>query len=245
MDKKGNIRAFRLTHKSGKWEQTGNVNDADASAPEGLMSVAADENNNFYAVWLDLREGRKNNVCVSTLRNKSHWSKNTFAYQSPESHVCECCKPSIAVKQNTVVVMFRNWLKGARDLYLVTSEDAGKTFTEAQKLGNGTWLLKGCPMDGGGLAIHPKNQIHTAWQRDGQVFYAEPGQPEQKIGDGRGVGMNGSLITWQSGSDLMLHTLSGHTSKIAAGTALQVHKLDDGSIFGVWEKDGQIFYQTF
>ncbi len=121
MDKKGNIHSFRLTHSTETWKKTGNVNDLDASAPEGLMSIAADEKNNFYAVWLDLREDRKNNICFSSLGGKGSWSKNQFAYKSPESHVCECCKPSIAVKGGQITIMFRNWLQGARDLYLVTS----------------------------------------------------------------------------------------------------------------------------
>ena len=54
MDKKGNINCFRLDHKSGEWTKIKNVNDVDASAPEGLMSLAADNNNNFYAVWLNI-----------------------------------------------------------------------------------------------------------------------------------------------------------------------------------------------
>lgn len=125
IDKKGNILAFRLTHKTGKWEKITNVNDVDASAPEGLMSIAADDNNNFFAVWLDLREGQKNNISFSVLKGNSKWSKNSFAYKSPESHVCECCKPQIAVRGNNVSIMFRNWLKGSRDLYLIISLSSG------------------------------------------------------------------------------------------------------------------------
>ena len=240
MDKKGNIHSFRLTHKTGTWEKTGNVNDLDGSAPEGLMSIAADDKNNFYAVWLDLRENRKNNICVSTFSGKGSWSKNQFAYKSPESHVCECCKPSIAVNGNQVSIMFRNWLRGARDLYLVTSGNKGKTFSEAQKLGVGTWPLKGCPMDGGGLSIDSENYIRTAWQRDGIVYYAEPGKPEEKIAEGRGVGMSENLIHWQKGSDLFFKRINGDQQKVGEGTALKILRLKDKSILAVWEKGDQI-----
>jgi hypothetical protein len=137
-------------------------------------------------------------------------------------HVCECCKPSIAVRGSHVVIMFRNWLKGSRDLYFVSSENGGKNFSEARKIGNGTWPLKGCPMDGGGVFIDSNDQIHTAWQREGHVFYAQPEQPEQKIGDGRSVGLNGNIATWQEGSDLMIHRINGDTRKIGQGTALTI-----------------------
>lgn len=227
MDKEGNIHAFRLTHLSGKWERLPAVNDANGSAPEGLMSLAADDKNNFFAVWLDLRESRKNNICFASLKGNKGWSKNMFAYKSPEGHVCECCKPSIAVNGNHVVIMFRNWSKGSRDPYFVSSENGGKHFSQAEKLGNGTWPLKGCPMDGGGLAIDSEDQIHTAWQRQGNVFYVQPGQPEHKIGEGRSIGLSGNIVTWEAGADLIIHRINGDTRNIGQGTALQVHEFSD------------------
>lgn len=242
MDKKGNIHAFRQTHKTGKWEKISNVNDVEGSAPEGLMSISADENNTFYAVWLDLREDRKNNICFASLKEKK-WLLNKFAYKSPESQVCECCKPSIVVKGNTVSIMFRNWLKGSRDLYLITSSNGGQSFSDAQKLGNGTWPLKGCPMDGGGLSIDSKNQIHTAWQREGIVYYADPGQAEQKLGEGRQVNISGNIITWGNGADLILKKWNSSEQKIGEGTALKVYEFKDKSILAVWEKDDQIVFK--
>ena len=243
IDQPGNIHTFRLTHKTGKWEKVANVNDSKDSAPEGLMSIAADTDNNFYAVWLDLREDRKNNIAFATMNSGSRWTKNKFAYKSAEDHVCECCKPSIAVRGNNVSIMFRNWLKGARDLYLVSSSDKGQTFSASQKLGNGTWPLKGCPMDGGGLVIDARNEIHTAWQRDGQIYYVKPGEQEQKIGEGRHVGFSGNIITWESGSELVMKTVGGETQKIGDGTALKLFQLADKSILAVWEKDDQIVYK--
>ena len=243
MDKKGNIHSFQLNHKSGKWTKIQNVNDLEGSAPEGLMSIATDDNNNFYAVWLDVREGRKNNICFSTLNNKSTWTKNRFVYKSPEGNVCDCCKPSVAVKDKNISIMFRNWLKGSRDLYLINSSNSGETFSEAQKLGNGTWPLKGCPMDGGGLSIDSENNISTAWQREGIVFYAEPGKPEQKLGEGRSVAMNGNLVNWEKGSDLIFRRINGAQQTIGEGTALKVAEFKDKSVLAIWEKDNQILFK--
>ncbi|CAN5236829.1 hypothetical protein BH09BAC3_BH09BAC3_23840 [soil metagenome] len=242
MDKKGNIHAFRQTHKTGKWEKISNVNDTEGSAPEGLMSISADVNNIFYAVWLDLREDRKNNICFAFLKDNK-WSLNKFVYKSPEAHVCECCKPSIVTNRKTVSIMFRNWLKGSRDLYLITSSNGGERFSDAQKLGDGTWPLKGCPMDGGGLSIDSKNQIHTAWQRDGVVYYADPEQAEKRLGEGRQVNIAGDIVTWQKGSDLILKKGDSSQQKIGEGTALKIYEFKDKSILAVWEKDDHIVFK--
>jgi hypothetical protein len=242
MDKKGNIHAFKQSHKTGKWEKLSNVNDTDGSAPEGLMSISADDNNNFYAVWLDLRDNRKNNICFASLKDLK-WSKNKFAYKSLEDHVCECCQPSIVAKGKTVAIMFRNWLRGSRDLYLVTSNDGGQNFSDAQKLGNGTWPLKGCPMDGGGVSIDTNNQLHTAWQRDGVVFYSLPGQPEQRIGEGRHVGLNGTFITWEASGVMMMKPINGQQQSLGEGTSLKVFEMKDKTILAVWEKDDQILFK--
>ncbi|HMG94393.1 MAG TPA: hypothetical protein VK589_30240 [Chryseolinea sp.] len=215
MDKKGNIHAYQFSNKKGHWEKIANVNDSDGYAPEGLMSIAAGGNNTFYAVWLDLRESKQNNICVSILKPGAGWTKNNFVYKSPDGHVCECCKPSIVVKGDQVCIMFRNWVRGSRDLYVTNSLDNGESFSEAQKLGNGTWMLNACPMDGGGVSIDENSFIHTAWQRDGQVFYATPGKAEVNIGRGRGVGLNRSLVYWVDETDLMIKTIDGEAKRVA------------------------------
>jgi hypothetical protein len=157
--------------------------------------------------------------------------------------VCECCKPSVAVKGKKVSIMFRNWLRGSRDLYLINSTDAGKTFSTAQKLGNGTWQLKGCPMDGGGLTIDSQNEVRTVWQREGQVFYAEPGKAEERIGDGRHVSMTGRIISWERGSDLIIKPIGLAEQKIGEGTALTVLELKDKTMLLVWEANDQIVFK--
>ena len=144
-----------------------------------------------------------------------------------------------------VSVMFRNWLTGSRDLYLIASADRGKTFSNAVKLGLGTWPLKACPMDGGGLFFDDTHQLHTAWQRDGQVFYARPGEPEIKIGDGRSVGVAAGIVTWEAGSKMTVHKLSGEQYIAGEGTALKISTSKNEQSFAVWEKDGEVFFANF
>ncbi|MEO8474484.1 MAG: hypothetical protein ABI477_19940 [Chryseolinea sp.] len=240
IDKKGNIHTFRLTHKTSQWEKLGNINDSGRSAPEGLMSLAADKNNNFFAVWLDLRENHQNNICFSVLKQGKYWSKNKFVYKSPDGHVCECCKPSIVVNDTRVSIMFRNWLMGSRDLYIISSTDNGNKFSECTKLGSGTWHLNGCPMDGGGLTIDTENIIHTAWQREGNVYSCKPGKPEEKIGEGRDVGMSGTLVHWEEGSELFIKNGQQDPQKIGDGISLNVLHMADGTIIAAWENERRI-----
>ncbi|MDI1322712.1 MAG: hypothetical protein PSV36_08170 [Algoriphagus sp.] len=249
MDKTGNIHWFELSNESDSWKPQGIVNDQSESAPEGLMSIAADKKDNFYAVWLDTRIGKRNQIFFSSLsKGDSKWSKNQLAYQSPDEHVCECCKPSIAVNGTEVAIMFRNWLEGSRDLYVAKSSDSGKSFGNAQRLGMGTWKLEGCPMDGGGIVIDDAKGIHTTWRREGIVYYSKPGAVEIKIGEGRNSSISGTsdtiLISMQSGDAVKSVSLKGKIENtIGKGSYLKSIVLPDKKVFYIWEQDREIKFQ--
>lgn len=248
MDKKGNIHSFKLDHGTDKWAEATAVNDLTGSAPEGLMSIAADKKDNFYAVWLDVRQDKKNKIVLSSISGDANaWTKNRVIYQSPDSTVCECCRPSVAVEDAQVNLMFRNWLNGSRDLYLASSDDKGLTFSQPEKLGEGTWKLQGCPMDGGGVTIDDKSAVHTAWQRDGAIFYAQPGEKEVQIGKGRNCSISGKttpVLSWKDGTELKVQVLTADNyTAVGEGTALQTAELADRKILCVWEKDGEILFK--
>lgn len=249
MDKSGNIHWFKLNHSLMKWKNMGTINDLKGSAPEGLMSIAADKRDNFYAVWLDIRTGRHNQIYFSSVSGTaSHWSKNLLAYCSPDEHVCECCKPNIAVQGPEVAIMFRNWLNGSRDLYLIKSLNGGASFTEAQKLGVDTWKLNGCPMDGGGITIDGSNVIRTAWQRKGMVYYCQPGYPETYIGKGRNCSISGTgdntILTFQSNDTVKVMKLKNKDAvTIGNGSFLKSAILPDNKILCVWEQDNKIKFK--
>lgn len=246
IDKTGNIHWYILNHISNKWRSMGILNDQRGSAPEGLMSIAADDNDHFYAAWLDTRTGKHNQIYFSSLTMPQRkWSKNMMAYQSPDQHVCECCKPSIAVNGSSVAIMFRNWLNGSRDLYVIRSSDQGRTFAAAQKMGLDTWKLNGCPMDGGGLRISPDNVVQTVWQRKGNIYFATPGYPEVYIGKGRNCSIAGSglktLITYQNSDTLNVISFPQKTPQtIGFGSYLKAAPLNGVASIYVWEQDKQI-----
>ncbi|MDB5120677.1 MAG: hypothetical protein JWN56_1895 [Sphingobacteriales bacterium] len=248
IDKEGNIQSFRLSHAANIWTKLKMVNDAKKSAPEGLMALTADMNNNFYAAWLDLREKHQNNIYFSALEGmKSNWSLNKLVYKSPDEHVCECCKPNIYYNQNKLVISFRNWMMGSRDIYYTISINKGQTFSKPLKSGTGTWKLNGCPMDGGGLTISDNGSIAAAWQRNGDIFYCNEGQKEVNIGSGRGVSMaqaNGTtVIAWKEKEIIKVKNLKLNTIKdVGTGESPRVYQLKQGKTFCVWEENKQVQY---
>jgi hypothetical protein len=252
MGNKGNIYFFQLNHALGKWVAKGLVSDLAGSAPEGLMGAAADNNDNFYAVWLDIRKGKKNNICFSSLAAKEgKWSKNAIIYTSPDEHVCECCKPNIAVSGKQVNIMFRNWLNGSRDLYLMQSANRGNTFGPAKKLGTGTWKLKGCPMDGGGIAVNNTNTVHTVWQREGVVYYSKPNEDELQLAKGRSCSIaintaksNKVIVCMQDAGNVKILDVNNKKEIIVGeGSFLRSLILPDEKVFCVWEQDKLIKFK--
>ena len=246
MEKDGNIHWFLIDQKTGRRVKDGLVNDQKGSAPEGLMGLTSDGQDHFYAAWLDLRLNRQNNIYYSSFStNSGKWSPNQLVYRSPDGHTCECCKPNIAVRGNHIVIMFRNWLQGSRDLYLAESVNGGKSFNTPQKLGKGTWKLKGCPMDGGGVCIEENDHIITTWQREGMVYSCRPGEPEVEIGKGRlcSLSARGEAIvcSYQNGESLIVKNLSsGKETVIGKGSFLKTVITPGQRLVCAWEQDGQV-----
>jgi hypothetical protein len=249
IDKAGTVHSYRLNHKSGKWAKSGNVNDSNGSAVEGLMAVTADKEDNFYAVWLDIRSDKKNNIFFSSLNGRStSWSKNLMVYKSPEGHVCECCKPNISFNNNRLVLGFRNWLMGSRDIYYAVSTNKGKTFSDAEKSGTETWRINACPMDGGGLAISENGVTSTTWRRNSDVYYWAENQPEQKLGSGRDVSMsqskNSTVVAWQEKNTIKVMDLKkDRISEIGTGISPRVYLLSNGKVICVWEHNKVVRYK--
>ena len=248
MDKAGDIHSYWLDQKHKKWHTGKSVNDLQGSAPEGLMGLAADDADNFYAVWLDTRISKRNEIFFSYSRDHGMtWTKNKLIYKSPEGHVCECCKPNIAVRQGKIAIMFRNWLAGSRDLYIASSLDGGKTFSDIQKLGSGTWKLDGCPMDGGGVCFDYQGSICTVWQREGHVFFCRSGEMEMDTGEGRLCSLLSAgkdiYLSFQDRDQLFLRDLTGgKLLDIGQGGFIKSVLIPGNGIFCAWEKNDSIQY---
>ena len=241
----GNIATWRSVDQGKTWARGGVINDVPSSAREGLHAMTVDSKGNLFATWLDLRStGTKLYGSRSTDGGKS-WSKNTMVYTSPDGTICQCCAPSLASGANgKLYVMWRNVIDGNRDLYVATST-GGNDFEGAKKLGEGSWKLNACPMDGGGLSVD-NGQVTSAWRRDGDVFLTEPGKAERKIGTGKDValvrGKQGAFVAWTKDGGIQLSTPTGGAPQqlAAEGAFANLLALPDGSVIAAWEAHNSI-----
>jgi len=240
----GDLLVWRSTDGGKRWSPGVAINDVPGAPTEGLHSLASDGKDTLFAIWLDKRSGKGTRVYGARSTDAgATWSKNVPVYESPEGTICECCHPSVAIDAGgQVVVMWRNWLGGNRDMYLARSRD-GMSFSRPEKLGTGSWPLNACPMDGGGMALSG-GRIVTAWRRAENVFLAEPGRSETQIGVGKDVALavtggrtyviwvNGTAVeVWAGGKPLVL-------SK--TGALPSMTSLPHGGVLAAWEQDGGI-----
>jgi len=238
---------YRLKNNESKWSQPVNILNSDTTAKEGFIALASGKDNLVYAAWLDMRIADKNNIFSSySLDGGKTWSKSKLVYKAPEGGICPCCRPSITADQKgNVYVMFRNELKGTRDMYVAHSKDGGKIFSPAQKLGLGTWTLKACPMDGGAMALDASGKVGTTWRRENTIYYTEPGSMEQRIAEGKASSLvktlQGNYIVWQQGNNIMsLAPNKLRPEIIGTGIYPRITTLSNQKILGLWESDGKI-----
>jgi len=242
-NKDGNIFSYKK-QTSGKWTKAVRVNDAKETAKEALMGLSAD-GLNAYAVWLGVNGRKGQNVYGARSSDGGKtWAKNNMVYSSPDGTVCECCKPSVAMNGNKVYVMFRNWLNGNRDLYLIKSSNGGKSFGPAQKLGIGSWKLKGCPMDGGGLVINKRGNPETVWRREGKIYTATDDITEKEIGEGRSCSIetinNKNIYAWTEKGNVIFMKPDGLKINLGKGSLPLLKTLNNEQVICVWEHEKQI-----
>ncbi len=218
----GDVLAWRSADDGQSWQGPVRVNDMADSAREGLHAMASSADGSIWCVWLDLRDKKSEIYATMSKDGGATWEPNKCVYRSPDGSVCECCHPSVMVDGDSVHVMFRNSLGGNRDMYVTSSTDSGKSFSEARKLGSGTWQLDACPMDGGMLAAGPKGALATVWRRDENVYTASGnGSPEILLGPGQqpwiAATAKGLVVVWTVGREgdlLVQNSVSGQPQKL-------------------------------
>lgn len=247
IDKLGNVYAFRKS-QMGSWIKN-QVNDIPEIAKEGFNAISANKKHQFTVIWLDLRGDRKNKLMSSTsLDGGKSWQKNQLVYTSPESSICECCQPNIVMKDNHIAIMFRNWLQGSRDMYVIQSTNGGKTYGQAQKLGLGTWVLNACPMDGGSLDIAPNGEIVSVWRRAENLYTSGIKGEETLLGPGKNASTailsSGQWLVWSHMGQIFLKSSkTGSTQNLGAGRFPIIKAINTQQGFIIWENQGQIFGQ--
>lgn len=245
----GDLIAWRSTDGGQTWSKGISINDVPKVPTEGLHGLAADGTGHLFAAWLDKRDHGTTLYGSRSDDGGLTWSKNVLVYASPDGTICECCHPSVAFdRDGKIAVMWRNWLNGSRDMYLSRSTENGN-FSAPQKLGEGTWKLNACPMDGGGVATTEAGII-TAWRREHSLFLDRPGKPEIEIGEGTDVSIspakNGVYSIWTTPVGIVVRA-PGDTqgrSLGVKGTFPSIAALPGGGALTAWENDGQITIQS-
>ena len=233
----GDLVAWVSSDEGKSWEKSKQpLNSGPGAAREGLHGLASNRTGTVVSVWLDMRNTPKDRSGTEVWMGLSKdggltWQSDQVVYRHPGGSVCECCHPSVIIDDaNKIHVMFRHAKDGARDMYLTSSGDQGKTFTEPQKLGRGTWPLNACPMDGGELILDANGGVHTTWMRDGSVFIAVPDHDEKQLGAGRDPVIVASSMDiwmgWNNGNILISkmversrETIGGRRSIVFCGWA--------------------------
>jgi len=111
-------------------------------------------------------------------------------------------------------------------------------------LGNGSWALNGCPMDGGGLAINENGSAETVWNRKGIIYACEQGNEEKKLGEGRNCAIesvNGkNIYAWVKDGNIVVMKPKGTQVNLGKGQLPLLKALGNDQIICVWENDKQI-----
>lgn len=244
MGRDGDVMSWTSMDHGKTWSGPSQVNDVTASAREGLHAMTSTPNGSVWCVWLDLRSKKTEIYASRSSDCGKTWGSNIRVYQSPDGSVCECCHPSVLATNDKLHIMFRNSLDGNRDVYLTTSEDEGKSFSPALKLGQGNWKFDACPMDGGMLAESGGN-LRTVWRRQEHVYYVpEVEGPEVQLGRGQqpwiACNKSGSYIAWTTDRDgdlMLLRPGSEKATIIAKKTRdpFLVTSTDNTQVYCCWE----------
>jgi hypothetical protein len=248
----GDLLAMRSVDGGKTWTDPVLVNESTDSAREGLHAMCVGPEGELCCVWLDLRTGSTEVMASFSTDGGGTWGKNVLVYKSPDGSVCECCHPCVVFdSQGRIFVQWRNSLGGARDIYVASSSDSGKTFGKAFKLGIGSWPLNACPMDGGAIAVVAGGKIASAWRRDQTVYLSLDGVREERL---LGVGEQpwiaatdaGPFVVWLKKRGDIAYLLSpGSNSPIelashAADPIIASGPNGRGPVVAAWEhRDGK------
>jgi hypothetical protein len=246
--KDGDTLAWRSTDGGTTWAGPVRVNSTPNSAREGLHDLAAAPNGQLFCVWVDLRNGKPQLFGALSANGGATWSDNGAISDGP---ICPCCQPSAFFsRQGVLHVLWRNNLADDRDMYLIDSEDASRTWCPPRKLGHGTWHLRACPMDGGGLSCDGAGKVYTIWRREKTIYRCRDGGNEEALGNGEqgraASGRDGTYFTWTADRPGALFVLTPNSNvpvrlaDHAVDPAIAVPAHGTGPAVVAWEEPGAI-----
>jgi len=239
------VLAWHSTDRGASWTYDGRVNEVAAAAREGLHALAGGPKGELFCAWIDVsKEGPRICGASSSSDSLGRWSETRVVFGEPDG-ICPCCHPSAAFDaKGRLFVMWRGHDGGSRDMVVATSDDLGATFTKPAKLGEGTWKLEACPMDGGAI-VFGGGRLRSVWRRESQIFRAETTGAERPIGEGEQPSLafapDGEYDAWlarRGGALLLLRPrasepirLDEQASDPVLATGVSVH----APVYAAWE----------
>ena len=189
---------------------------------DGGGSIGADTDGNVYVTWhgIGTKEAKGTGKQGEARRRvwvaRSEDDGKTFASEAKawaqETGACGCCGMKIFVDRNrNVFALYRSATESVhRDIYLLRSDDQGRTF-QGQLLHK--WNINACPMSSMDFAENASVLV-GAWETGGQVYWTritERGSAADPIsapGEGKGrkhprLAVNGRgeiLLVWTEGT---------------------------------------------
>ena len=212
-----NLYAWHSRDNGRTWRGPVTINRVQDSARECMHDVTVSPSDGrFFVVWLDLRNTSGTEVWAAASRDGQRWDRDGQIYRAPGGTVCQCCDPAVAYDPSgRLHVAFRNVVGANRDIYWMSSTDHGRRWSTAEKVGNGSWAVESCPMApptfvfprtavAEGEETQATTQTLTLWNRGDVVYQCEPGQAEQRVGDGHwpaaaAAGDGGLHTLWMAG----------------------------------------------
>jgi hypothetical protein len=188
---------------------------------DGGGSIAADRNGNVYVTWHGIGEseakgtGKEGEARRRVWLTKSGDDGKSFLAEvkawTQETGACGCCGMRTFVDQKRAVfALYRSATESVhRDVYLLSSNDHGRTF-QGKLLHR--WDINACPMSSMDFA-EGAGMVVAAWETGGQVYWtrivggdtsdpiAAPGEGKGRKHPRLGVNSNGEvLLVWTEGT---------------------------------------------
>lgn len=159
-----------------------------ASGLDGGGTLAADARGNVFVAWH--AQGQQNGKPIEGEGHRRVWlarssdEGKTFEAETPvspgELGACGCCgMGALADESGNLYLLYRSARETVhRDMYLLTSRDAGKTFDTVDLH---PWEIGACPMSTVSLTS-AKGRVLIAWETAKQVYFAPVDARSLKIG---------------------------------------------------------------